>query len=140
MRKLPIILCFLLFVGFIGCKDDEGDPQATAVKHAEADAHALASNGAVTLRSQMRNPKSFEIASAIIPDGSTGLVCYVYRAQNGFGGMNVEEAVSVMNVIITSGDSEFRSFWKKNCAGKTGQDVAEDVMFDLREYDKLHGN
>lgn len=59
---------------------------------------------AYALKARMRNPDSivFERA-ATNSDGS--LVCFVYRAQNGFGGMNRELAYALDDRLHTGVDS-----------------------------------
>ena len=44
-----------------------------------------------TIYAQLRNPSSFQLLSVTI--AADGTACYEYRAQNGFGGLNVEHAV-----------------------------------------------
>ena len=80
--------------------------------------------GVRLLKQNMRNPGSFELVEVGI--SSTGSICYRYRAQNGFGGMNVEEAV-FGNTFKTTGQDGFVTSWNKECGGKTLTIVTEDV-------------
>jgi hypothetical protein len=69
---------------------------AAAAKEAEQEKrseenYARAATGAKILKSSMRNPDSFKLSEVLVM--SDGSVCYEYRAQNGFGGINVEHAV-----------------------------------------------
>ncbi len=77
--------------------------------------------GVVMLKSRMRNPDSFQLVSVLaMPKGR---YCYEYRAQNGFGGMNVENAVLYEPMILTTDHAA----WNKYCARKTGIDLTDDV-------------
>ena len=83
--------------------------------------------GGATLKKSMRNPDSFKVDSAIAME-ATGAVCYTYRAQNGFGGINVESAV-----LTSTGDFKtesmdgFHNLWNKNCAKQRGIDYARYI-------------
>lgn len=86
--------------------------------------------GAKQLRSSMRNPDSFKLSEAIVMDD--GGVCYHYRAQNGFGGMNIGEAVLAPNDQFKSTDSPgFEKLWNKECSHKTGKDNAQLIKYAL---------
>lgn len=74
--------------------------------------------GAASLRSAMRNPASFQLSSVLIMPDKT--VCYQYRAQNGFGGMNIEYAVLTPNAANLSTDA---GLWNRKCARKKGEDI-----------------
>jgi hypothetical protein len=74
--------------------------------------------GALTLRKIMRNPASFTLASAIMmKDGS---VCYDYRSQNGFGGMNEDQAVMTPKGRVDTDSDVYRKY----CHGK-GEEFVE---------------
>lgn len=70
--------------------------------------------GARTLREAMRNPNSFAVAKVFaIEDGA---ICYTYRAQNGFGGMNQGQAILFPdNTMKSSTESGFARAWNKAC-------------------------
>jgi len=87
--------------------------------------------GALTLKNAMRNPDSFKLASVTAMD--SGTVCYQYRSQNGFGGMNVGKAVLLKNNDIITNEMEgFSKKWNKVCAGKTGENVVDYVEMLLK--------
>jgi hypothetical protein len=96
---------------------------------------------AIGLRSQLRNPESLKFSDVIqMPDDT---ICIHYRAQNGFGGMNVSravgmgEAVGIPIVANEETDGEdFRTAWNNKCANKSGTDRLEDMNFVLQELDK----
>jgi hypothetical protein len=82
--------------------------------------------GAKQLRSSMRNPDSFKLSDSIVM--ADGAVCYTYRAQNGFGGLNVGNAVLAPNGKFKSSDSPgYATLWNKECGNKTGTDDADLV-------------
>jgi hypothetical protein len=74
----------------------------------------------IELRSAMRNPASFEMVSVLqMPDKT---VCYAYRAQNGYGGLNLEHAVLTSKGQLLAGDTDARrTAWNRNCASKVGR-------------------
>jgi hypothetical protein len=82
--------------------------------------------GTLMLKSAMRNPDSFQLISAsIMPKG----FCYEYRAQNGFGGLNVESAVMYGPLILRTEKSRgFVEAWNTYCAGKSGRDLTTQVL------------
>ena len=83
---------------------------------------AFSGLGVVMLKARMRNPDSFQLISAVVMP--KGQYCYEYRAQNGFGGMNVEDAVLYAPMVLsTSTDA-----WNKYCGGKTGEDLTDEVQ------------
>ncbi len=85
-----------------------------------------ASLGAASIYKAMRNPESLKLESVLgMKDGT---ICYEYRAQNGFGGMNREFAVLLPKAerLTTSAGA-----WNSRCAHKTGSDLtfnAEQMM------------
>jgi hypothetical protein len=70
----------------------------------------------------MRNPDSFKVSSVLVIGTETA--CYEYRAQNGFGGMNVGSAVLALrkNAFKTNEMNGFVQLWNKECAHKSGTD------------------
>lgn len=64
-----------------------------------------------------------------MPDGA---VCYVYRAQNGFGGMDVGRAVVVDDRIYDENALMFRQTYKRECVDKTGVDKSPDINEGLK--------
>ena len=90
--------------------------------------------GAKTLKESMRNPDSFKLSQALMMND--GAVCYEYRAQNGFGGMNVGQAVLSPKGKFKSSESDgFSSLWNKECAHKIGTDKTWEVGYGAG----LHG-
>lgn len=92
-------------------------------EQAEIDFAAL---GARTLHSAMRNPDSFTLTQVLIM--KNGSVCYEYRAQNGFGGMNVDKAVlTSLGKLVTTEQSGSSAILNKECYDKVGRDATSDV-------------
>jgi hypothetical protein len=87
--------------------------QETQQRTKDAEDQYRAVMGAESLRAAMRNPDSFKLKSAGLT--SAGAVCYQYRAQNGFGGMNLEYAVLAPGA--TSINTNL-SVWNRQCANK----------------------
>ncbi|MFZ0885002.1 MAG: hypothetical protein WAN14_16495 [Candidatus Acidiferrales bacterium] len=82
--------------------------------------------GAKQLKQSMRSPDSFVLGETLIMDN--GAVCYDYRSQNGFGGMNAGQAVLSPSGQFKSDESTgFTSLWNKQCGGKTGSDKTWEV-------------
>jgi hypothetical protein len=87
--------------------------------------------GAIELRRSMRNPDSFKLVGVLVMDG--GAVCYTYRAQNGFGGMNLGSAVlSSAGSFKTNEMPGFSVLWNRECANKTGQDETWMIKHNMK--------
>ena len=94
------------------------------------------------LRDHMRNPDSFKLSKVWVVDDSTapntkGTVCYTYRAQNGFGGLNVETAAVIDDVLRLPGGVwttalliNAACFTDKGTA-RPGRDVTQEVQEGL---------
>jgi hypothetical protein len=90
----------------------------------------IAATMQLELRDAMRNPDSFKIEQILaMPNGAT---CYQYRAENGFGGVNRERAVFSGLKFKVSGSDGFSALWNRNCVGKTGQDITDNVQIVIR--------
>jgi hypothetical protein len=84
--------------------------------------------GAKQLKQSMRNPDSFVLGQTLIMP--SGAVCYDYRSQNGFGGMNAGQAVlSPTGQFKSDESSGFSTLWNKQCGGKTGADKTWEVGY-----------
>ena len=88
----------------------------------------LAVLAAKQLKAAMRNPDSFKLSKVITLEDGTS--CFEYRGQNGFGGMNVGQAVvTPKGRLVTSEGSGFSSVWNRSCAKKTGEDTTWRVGY-----------
>lgn len=65
-----------------------------------------------SIKASLRDPSSVQW-EAILRNEDATVVCVVYRARNGFGGMNVEQVAYANKKLSTSG-----AVWNKNCANK----------------------
>jgi hypothetical protein len=89
----------------------------------------LAVLGAKQLKDSMRNPDSFKLNDVLIMKNNA--VCYVYRGQNGFGGMDVGHAVLTPDGKFRTDESTgFVSLWNKECGSKkTGVNKTWEVGY-----------
>ena len=88
------------------------------------------------LRTHARNPASLQFINVRVMT-KTGSVCFTYRAQNGFGGMGIEQSAydARHNVMITPEDSAWREDWDRACGSKASTDVtgaAQATLEDVR--------
>ena len=67
---------------------------------------------AKSVKASLRNPDSV-VWSGILANDDASVVCIEYRAQNGFGGMNLGQIAYVKGKLQTSA-----AVWNKNCADK----------------------
>ncbi|MGA3054393.1 MAG: hypothetical protein ABSD63_09310 [Candidatus Korobacteraceae bacterium] len=74
--------------------------------------------GAASIIAAARNPDSVKFYLVTVL--SNGTACYMWRAQNGFGGVNQEHAVLLPNAANLSQSS---SVWNSRCANKSGTDM-----------------
>jgi hypothetical protein len=74
--------------------------------------------GAASVIAAARNPDSVKFSWVFVTENGTA--CYLWRAQNGFGGMNQEHAV-----LLPSADhlSQSVATWNSRCAKKHGTDI-----------------
>lgn len=88
----------------------------------------VAVEGADGIRRAMRNPDSF-VAAGIVHNPQSGMICYEYRAQNGFGGMNTEYAILKSDrEFIYQASSGFSKVWNKECDPSVSQPISADVV------------
>lgn len=128
--KKPVGVGGYIIAGLLGLlifnlawKSDGAKPPASALtpeQQAVQDKAARNSNARITstvrtrrsIEQNLRDPKSVEwVSTAASEDGS--VVCVVYRARNGFGGMSLERAAMVDQAIRTDSAT-----WQQNCIGK----------------------
>jgi predicted nucleic acid-binding Zn ribbon protein len=126
----------LIILGFVfgsieSTKSPTGPPTYPAEKKHEDERLQWTAGGAILLRKGMRNPDSFKLTSALVID-RTDAVCYGYRAQNGFGGMNVGRAVLTKGGKFKTDEMEgFSALWNKECAHKTGTEEVSTIDYVL---------
>lgn len=90
--------------------------------------------GAAAIKRSLRNPASFQLMSANVTQA--GAVCYQFRAQNGFGGLNVLRAVRVRSITLTSEMDGFARLWNRECAGKA---IALEAAYQVQQFDQSFG-
>lgn len=73
------------------------------------------------IQSSLRDPESLKVEQMAI-DSSGNVACAIYRAKNGFGGMNKGMAVKVGSSISEDADS-----WNKHCVGGSLYDMLWSV-------------
>lgn len=111
---------FFLFAIF---NSDSNDSTASVeTPDSEPSAAAI---GFLALKKAMRDPDSFVLEGALARPGND-VVCFTYRAKNGFGGYTNGSAVFKKSVPVLKSNEQagFRSLWNKECKGKSGDDVA----------------
>lgn len=132
MRNLLLgLLVIMLLVAVVHSITGKNDsPSMVAAKAADEAKWQTVFGGAITLRKAMRNPDSFKVSQAL--QTSEGSVCYIYRAQNGFGGMNVGHAVVFQNHLIDESGIGFSDVWSRECNRKMGTERAAEVNEGLK--------
>jgi hypothetical protein len=120
-----IVLGVFMAIGIIGQKIQDSatkprSPEEQAKEQRDTRNIRLAADGAKVLRRAMRNPDAFRLSEVLIMKDDA--VCYTYRAQNGFGGMNEGRAVMAPDGRFEASEnsSKFRALWNRECARKTG--------------------
>jgi len=101
------------------------DEKKTTIKTKRVSAAATA---AQAIQRSARNPQNVAW-EGILANDDASVICFELRAQNGFGGLNVEQIAVIKGVMKTSD-----SAWNKNCADKELYDVKSDVIRLLKIY------
>jgi len=119
----------LIFLGMVGSalfsKDENQAPTPLSEKEVAAqearrveDARRQAViNAARSIKSNLRDPDSLKFQTIVANDDAS-IMCFAYRARNGFGGMNLEHATIVDNTIYKTS-----KVWNKHCAKKDLHDL-----------------
>lgn len=97
-------------------------PAATAPATKRDLALERAAVGAAHLRDSMRNPGRFQLAQVLAMDNGT--ICYLFRGENGAGGVNVETAL--LDGLTLKGEQSpgFMAEWNHACVGNSRQITA----------------
>lgn len=118
----------------------DAEQAAVAAQQAEAEAKRKsdetykemgfrASLGAASIYKSMRNPDSLTLESVLgMKDGT---ICYRYRAQNGFGGMNREFAVLLPKAERLTTSAEV---WNSRCANKIGSNLTMNAQTMMKPF------
>jgi hypothetical protein len=145
MWVLGILLCVAAFNKFMNSLVPQPEVQAAAPAMAPAvvkvpaplldpDQLLVAATAVTHLRASLRNPPSLSFATVLFIKKSSK-VCFIYRAQNGFGGYNVEEAFwspKYQRIINHDVVDDFRDQWNSSCAHRDGIDITEPMNSTVR--------
>jgi hypothetical protein len=72
---------------------------------------------AASIKRSLREPESVQWETILANDDAS-VMCFLYRARNGFGGMTRE------NISVADGKaSKAPAHWNKHCAGKDFNDM-----------------
>ncbi len=100
-----------------------------ARRDADFEEDQQAATGAVLLRNSMRNPSKFDLSLVFIVDHEW--FCYAYRAENGFGGMNLDRAVVHKEQLLIEADAT--GPWMKHCKASKGRKDTDTVKLILQK-------
>lgn len=90
--------------------------------------------GAVRLRDEMmRNPVRFQLALSFVVDHEWH--CYVFRGENGFGGLNQDVAVYHNNDLEVGAGA--LPDWTAHCTGSGGRKNTRSVQSLVDRYERL---
>jgi hypothetical protein len=123
------IVIFAAMVGAVRDSNSDGkgvQPPSPADQAEKQKKDARFTRAVLGANSFVSQSDSFKLSQVLVMDD--GAVCYQYRAQNGFGGLNVGHAVlSPKGQFKANESAGFRGLWNKECAGKTGTDEVWEV-------------
>lgn len=90
-----------------------------------------AGDAVIILKAAARNPDSFKLEKIVAMKDNVS--CLTYRSQNGFGGMNRENALVMGRLLKIESSDGFRDGWNRYCTHKFGADVTGEVkvLLDL---------
>lgn len=119
---LGITMIGSIFVIATERADSGPDPVAAQKTREINTAIALARD----VRRQVKNPKSFDLAAAIIQ--GDGTVCMTYRATNSFNAVVPAQAIrQAATYWVSESDVGFAQRWRSLCAGR-GRDETRMVQ------------
>jgi predicted nucleic acid-binding Zn ribbon protein len=117
-KALTIVICLLVVVLLVIALDT-GDTPATAATPPDPQKELEFQQAVATLnyiKGEMKNPRSFELVSAVRVEGPA--ICVEYRGTNSFNAVVLQRHVMSENV-----NSSAIEQWNKICAGKTGENM-----------------
>jgi hypothetical protein len=126
---LVLVLCFLIAVLTLGSPERRAEqrreqlstaqtPQTESTDNKDDPKLDRAALGAASVIAAARNPDSVKFSLVTVLNNGTA--CYMWRAQNGFGGLNQEHAVLLPNA---SNLNQSTAVWNSRCANKSGIDM-----------------
>lgn len=102
------------------------DPAKKAAEDADHERKQSAAMAVAVVKRSMRNPESFQLIQVLVMP-ATGATCIEYRAQNGFGGMNVEHAIARKGQLTIENSDGFQRAWNAGCGNQYGDDITSAV-------------
>ena len=130
-----VLLAVIAFTGAVWIINNLPDtPAQPSQKAANEKRFEFAESSVLGLNRAMRDPDSLRVASAIMPDDET--LCYVYRARNGFGGMNESFAIQDGALLRSRESQGFDKKWEDLCVHRAGTQMAEELNYVLDQYRK----
>lgn len=134
-RGVSLWAAIIVIIGVIwvvaAIQNQNAQPAAAEPTPSAADTYRLnqIARGAAALkalRASLRNPDSFKLSQALSMPRDA--VCLEYRAQNGFGGLNLERALVHGDSLILESADNFSGAWNRYCGSdKRGPDITDDV-------------
>ena len=124
-KKIAIGFAALVGLGMVAqTVAGPSEPQAETPEQKQSKHRGyVAYLSAKALKESLRNPDSLDFDEILANDDGS-VICMTYRAQNGFGGLNLER------VVIKDGKpSQTRASWRANCANK--------MLFDVTNVESL---
>lgn len=125
MRKILAVLFFAyVAISIFSPKQEEDHPAASvaalvvktpeeeAAERAQVKRRNMTALTAVAIKRSLHDPDSLKWSSILANDDAS-VICFEYRAKNGFGAMRLQHA-TYANEKLTEGTNA----WNKNCANK----------------------
>ena len=98
-----------------------------AARQEEQRPRLTAMHAARVLRKLQRNPDSFKVETAVYIKNRQ-IVCFLYRSQNGCGGMNAGHAIASETEIIADCDPRLTKKWASDC-NKSAPDAIDVTRY-----------
>lgn len=121
--KLLIVVFGVLLIAPLLGKSNTPTPSGTAAQvespavSQETVRFGKAAYAGRVIKENLREPDSVQW-SKILSNEDGSVLCFVYRARNGFGGVSIERAVAYNEEVSLD-----ESIWNKKCAGKEMYDM-----------------
>jgi hypothetical protein len=125
MKKLGIGSAALIGLSVIQAATGGGEAvQAETPQEKQSKQRGYAAYlSAKALKASLRNPDTLDF-SEILANEDGSVICMTYRAQNGFGGMNLDR------IVFKGGEpSQARASWRANCTNK--------MLFDVTNVESM---
>lgn len=121
-KRLRYVLLGLVGLAVVGALMNKSDRANQPERSARATATLeQAARGTAALKRAVRNPDSFKLISVKMVE-SEGASCITYSAQNGFGGVSVEQAISTGGGVVTASGVAYKELFDRVCLSPDGTD------------------